>query len=153
MDSSRITRRFVHRVNASSATVFPLLCPVREHDYLEDWNAEILFSESGLAEEGCVFQTVSPDGQPSVWTITRHDERAGVIEFIIFTPSSHVSKLDIWLVAESDSVTSVTFTYTHTAIGPRGERFLEGFTERSFVAKMQAFESAINDYLTRPGAN
>ena len=41
-------------VDAPPEVVFPLLCPVREYEWLEDWTCEMVFSESGVAEEDCV---------------------------------------------------------------------------------------------------
>ena len=142
----RVTYSYVHRIQAAPDAVFPLLCPVREHDYLTDWRADILFSESGVAEEGCVFATPNPDGPPTIWTITVHDAKAGRIRFVTFTPESRVSRLDVTLEPDGDA-TTVTFTYTHTAIGPSGEAFLAEFTEERFREKMAAFEASLNRYL------
>jgi hypothetical protein len=48
-------RRFEHPCEE----VFKLACPVKEDDWLPGWRAkrEIIYSESGLAEPGCVFRT------------------------------------------------------------------------------------------------
>ena len=37
--------------------MFPLLCPVREYDYLPQWQCRIIRLDSGLIEEGGVFTT------------------------------------------------------------------------------------------------
>lgn len=62
--SPRITRHYTQRIEAPPARVFPLLCPVREADWLEGWGeiVEMVHSDSGLAEDGCVFLT-RPPGQ------------------------------------------------------------------------------------------
>jgi hypothetical protein len=39
-------------IKAPVEQVFPLLCPVRECDWLEGWNCTLLHSGSGLAEKG-----------------------------------------------------------------------------------------------------
>ena len=48
---------------AAPARVFPLLCPVREAEWLPGWHAEVLHSASGLAELGCVFRTRDEGGR------------------------------------------------------------------------------------------
>jgi len=46
------------------AAVFPMLCPVREYDYIPPWECDVVFLESGLAEDGGVFTTSFPsDGE------------------------------------------------------------------------------------------
>lgn len=148
--SSRVARSYTHHINTAPEMVFPLLCPVREAEYLSDWQAEILYSKSGLAELGCVFQTPNEGGGPSTWIITDHDAAAGRVRFAVVTPDSHASTLDITLCANADGTTAVTFTYTHTALTDRGRAFIEAFTEEAFRRKMSAFERSLNRHLAMP---
>jgi len=126
-----------------------MLCPVREHDYLENWRADVLFSESGVAEPGCVFQTPNDVGAPSTWYIAEHDPETGRILFVVFTPGSRVSRLDVTVSAKGADAAAVTLTYTHTAIAPPGRDFVAAFTEDAFTAKMTNFESKLNECLAR----
>lgn len=144
-----VTRTHVLRIRAPLDVVFLLLCPVREAEYLSDWQAEILYSESGVAEEGCVFRTPNPGGEPSIWTIRVHNEAAGLIEFVIFTPESHVSILLVELRDEAHGATDVPFTYTHTAIADRGRSFIAELTEERFRKKMTGFENSLNEFLAK----
>lgn len=145
---NRITRTYTQHINASAEKVFPLLCPVREKDYLEGWDAEILHSESGVAEQGCIFQTVGDDGSKSLWLITTHDASAGKIEFAVYTVNSHISTLRVQLRSNDDGIsTSVTFTYIHTAMSEKGIAFIQKFTPERFEQKMANFEKSLNRYL------
>jgi len=145
--SIRITRTHVHRINAARECVFPLLCPVRELEYLVDWDAAIVFSESGVAEKGCVFQTPNEGGDPTTWIITEHDAARGRIQFAMVTPGSHASTLDVTLASTADDTTAVTFTYTSTALTDHGRKFLENATEELFAQRMATFERSLNEYL------
>jgi hypothetical protein len=42
-------KEFVFEVAAPPDRVFPLLCPVRERDWLEGWEADMVYSASGVA--------------------------------------------------------------------------------------------------------
>ena len=53
--AKHITRSYEQTINADPSTVFDLLCPVKEAEWLDGWDYTLLHSESGLAEEGCVF--------------------------------------------------------------------------------------------------
>ena len=147
--ADRVTRTCGLRIRAPRDVVFPLLCPVREAEYLSDWQAEILYSKSGVAEEGCVFRTRNPGGEPSIWTIRVHDEAAGLIEFFIVTPESRVSTLVVGLRDSDHGATDVTFTYTHTAIADPDRAFIAEFTEERFLEKMPGFEKSRNEFLAK----
>ncbi len=40
---------YASHVSAPPATVFPLLCPTLEYLWLDDWDAKMIHSESGVA--------------------------------------------------------------------------------------------------------
>jgi len=63
--------------------VFPMLCPVREYEYIPRWECDLVYLDSGLAELGGVFTTQFPgDGeQKDVWVISRHEKNQS-IEFV-----------------------------------------------------------------------
>ena len=43
--------------SASPEKLFPLLCPARECDWIQGWDCELIYTDSGYAEDNCVFQT------------------------------------------------------------------------------------------------
>ncbi len=58
----RVRHGYRQAINATPDTVFPLLCPVREMDWLAGWRPHWVLSASGVAERHCVFQTPGDDG-------------------------------------------------------------------------------------------
>lgn len=145
--SSRITRSYRQTIDASPDTVFPLLCPVREAEWLEGWRYTMVFSRSGLAEEGAVFTTPGKDGEEdTVWIVTRHDAVARVVEFTRFTPGSRVCVLRIAVTGERDR-SFVDITYQYTALSEAGLAFIEGFTEESFQRAVTFWEDSMNHWL------
>ena len=40
--------------------IFPLLCPVREYEWLETWQCEMIYTKSGFTELDCIFKTSLP---------------------------------------------------------------------------------------------
>ncbi|MCZ6835684.1 MAG: hypothetical protein O7G85_07920, partial [Planctomycetota bacterium] len=133
----RVTRSYVMTIEASPEGAFVYFCPQREHEYLQDWKAQILFSESGFAEPGCIFQTNRPDDPaPTTWVIHAHDPRKLEVHFVMVTPESRVGRLSVICRPLEDQVDRchVTFTYEMTPIAAHGERFLEEvFTADSFA--------------------
>ncbi|NTU72240.1 MAG: hypothetical protein HGB10_10555 [Coriobacteriia bacterium] len=141
----RVTRTYTQRLTAAPGRVFPLLCPVREADWIEGWDPILVRSESGVAEPDCVFITAS-DGGDAVWYITRHEPTAGEVEMIKITPDVTACRLLIRLTASAEG-TDAQVTYSHTSLGPAGDEFVEGFTREHYVRFMQDWESRLNHYL------
>jgi hypothetical protein len=145
--AKRLTRRYTQTIDAPPARVFPLLCPVREAEWLDGWRYTMIHSRSGLVEEGAVFTTPG-DGEPdTVWVVTRHDAAAGVVEFLRFTPESRVCVLRIDVRPRGDGGSFVDIAYTYTAVAPAGNAFLDGFTEEAFLAAVTFWERSMNHWL------
>ena len=47
----REIKSYTMKIDALPATIFPLLCPVREYEWIEPWSCDMVFSESGVAEK------------------------------------------------------------------------------------------------------
>lgn len=141
----RATRTYVQRLVAEPERVFPLLCPVREADWIEDWDPLAVFTNSGVAEQDCVFITA---GQPNnaVWYITRLEPENGFVEMLKITPDVTACKLTIQLRAMPEG-SEAEVTYSHTSLGPRGDAFVASFTEEYYREFMREWEEQINHYL------
>ena len=65
---------YSRHIAAAPEAVFPLLCPVREVEWIEGWRAETLHAASGVAELDAVFTTAPlSDVGPEVWVCSRHE--------------------------------------------------------------------------------
>ena len=140
-------RRYVQTIQAAAQEVFPLLCPVREAEWLDGWRYTMLFSKSGVAEEGAVFSTPGDGEADTVWVVTEYDAARGVVEFTRFTPGSRVCVLRIVVTPDGPNESRVDVDYTYTSITPAGERFLEELSEEKFRAAVMFWEKSMNHWL------
>jgi len=130
-----ICRHTMH-LSALPQAVHPLLCPVREGDWIEGWQATVLRSDSGVAEDGCIFSTPGLEASDWLWIISVH--RADHIRFTIHAPGSHATLLDLWL-AEEGAGTRLDWTYDLVPLTPAGEAYVQGYAAR-FPAAMALLE-------------
>jgi hypothetical protein len=72
----RAERTYTQHLIAGPGTVFPLLCPVREADWIDGWDPLQVFTSSGHAEPDCVF-TTRAEPIDAVWYVTRYEPDAG----------------------------------------------------------------------------
>jgi hypothetical protein len=127
--------------------VFPLLCPVRERDWLDGWDCEIIYSNSGFAEKDCVFSTTSGGQETTIWHITQYDAEQYNIEFVRVTPGANVVKINIFLELRDDGNTDAFIHYQYTGLNEEQNKFIETELEDSFKLSMEWWETAINHYL------
>ena len=123
-----------------------MLCPVREADWIEDLNPDVVFSNSGIEEPDCVFLTGrSPDN--AIWYITRHEQESSFVEMTKITPNVTACRLTIQLHPWVSGSTA-TITYTHMSLGPEGDASIDAFTEDYYIRFMRDWEAQINHYLS-----
>lgn len=141
----RVSHSYTQTLVAPPEAVFPLLCPVREAEWLVDWDPLLVVSESGVAEEDCVFITPSePDN--TIWYVTDYEPAKGFIGFVRVTPGLTATRLSI-RVAPAPEGANAHITYSHTSLGVAGDAFVDGFTEAVFIDFMKLWEKRINHYL------
>ena len=143
---NRATHTYRQRLCASPAKVFPLLCPVREAEWADGWLPELVISSSGVAERDCVFITADKL-EKTIWYITRHEPERWFVEMLKILPGVTACRLEIQLSDNGDGCFA-DVTYSHTSMGAAGDEFVTKFTADAYKKSMQAWEKALNYFLT-----
>lgn len=140
----QVTVRAEMAVNHPVETIWPLLCPVREYEWIPVWECELLRSESGFNELGCVFRTEFPaEGGVDTWLTSRFDPHER-IEFVR-TNEQRVIYMTIELTTEGDG-THMVWTHHVTALNEDGESYVAQKSE-AFTAQMSMLERMLVHYL------
>ena len=146
----RVARTYTQKLIVPPREVFPLLCPVREAEWVAGWEPSFVFSESGYAEQDCVFITEGGGAEAdSVWVVSEWDPAAFRLVLIKVTPDKTVGRITIVLTANAENGTDAHITYMYTAITDSGVRFVRNYTEDFFVDFMKHWEEALNNYLAK----
>jgi hypothetical protein len=132
-------------LNSSPAKIFPLLCPKKEFDWLETWNCDIIFSESGFAELDCVFKTDFPGDVKETWIVDRY-EKDKIIQFIKFS-EPRVIRYTISLTDKNDGTTTAKWEQTITSLNNEGNLYIENYQNAEFEKKIKGLEKILNHYL------
>lgn len=148
MTGQVVVREYTQSIHATPDTVFPLLCPVREGDWLEGWSdhSRLVQSVSGVAERGCVFVTIHPGEPETVWVVTRHVPAEGIVEFCHVQAGVEVVTLEIAVTGAAGS--SVAIRYTAVPLpGADLARFERRWAQTAFDADLRWWEDSMNHYL------
>ena len=149
MNVNRSKRECVYemQLEARAEEVFPLLCPVREDDWVIDWKeiATLISSGSGVAELGAVFQTQHEGEKPVTWVVTRYEpsERIAFVRF----GEDVVAGLDI-VLAEVAGKTRATWTTTQVGTSEAGDVRVEAVTQEAYDTSHVRLELMLQHYLS-----
>jgi hypothetical protein len=127
--------------------VFPLLCPVREKDWIDGWEYDMIYSHSGLIEKNCVFSTPRQGEMDTVWHVTQYDPERYEIEFLRVTPKENVVRININLISFENDKTKAMIEYQYTALNEKQNEFINNELDEVFKKMMGWWEKSINHYL------
>ncbi|MEW6673984.1 MAG: hypothetical protein AB1427_20010 [Thermodesulfobacteriota bacterium] len=142
-----VTKEYCQTIYSSPDKVFPLLCPVREAEWLDGWRYTMIYSKSGLVEDGAVFSTPHEGEPDTVWVVTNHDPSNLRVQFARFTHQSRVCVLDIGVRVRDEGSSYVDIAYTYTGISSAGNQFIDDLTDDAFYADVKHWEDSVNHFL------
>jgi len=144
--AERIVKSYTMHLCAPPSDVFPLLCPVREYQWIEPWSCDMVFSTGGRAENNAVFTTdFETQCGTEIWVVCRY-EKDRAIEFVRVTPGLKVNRLDISLNAAENGSLSI-WTHTFTGLSEAGNQWIRNLTDETFELEKAAVEKMLNHYL------
>lgn len=131
---------------APPAAVFPLLCPQREYEWIDTWACNLIYSDSGFAEENCIFTTdrmrsLGIERETWVCAVFEPPRRIGFVR----TSEHVVIRLDIALAAEAGERTAAAIRILATGLDPEGDALVARLTPlfepmyRAVLAKLDHF--------------
>src|SRR5208337_1423375 len=115
--AKRVSHEYTQTNDAPPEKVFPLLCPVREADWVPGWQYRLIYSESGVAEHGCVFITPNEDGTETTWIVTDYDPASFCIAFAWVNPGLVAAQIRICLSKSSETPSPGHTLLGHTLLG------------------------------------
>lgn len=145
--ANRVVHEFTQINDAPPEKVFPLLCPVREAEWVPQWQYRMIYSGSGIAERGCVFITPEEDGSESIWQCTEYQPEALRIAYDWVRPGLMAAQIHIQLEARDDGKSNAHVRYSYTALSEAGNAELHRMDRAWFEGKMNSWQTAINHYL------
>ncbi|MFT3781797.1 MAG: hypothetical protein QM790_07240 [Nibricoccus sp.] len=143
--TKNITDVVIWTLPATPERIFPLLCPVREYDWIPWWRAELIHSKSGFAEENCIFRTHVGPPAGLTWVCTRFEPNQA-IDYTCFAPDKLIVRLKILLVPIANT-TQIVWTRDWLSLGAAGDAVIEQWSATEYRAIMAQHEKDMEHYL------
>ena len=151
IEGSRVIFTGLQSYSSPPEVVFPMLCPVREYDYIPPWECDVVYLESGLAEQSGVFTTHFPgDGdQKDVWVISRY-EIDRTIEFIrVSGLRTMIYRIDLQSTLTGGTI--VNWEQIITGLTEEGNQHIETLTQSDFTVMLAQMQEWLQSYLDADG--
>ncbi len=144
--SERFERKARFTLNGSAARIFPLLCPVLEYAWLPGWQCRMIYSDSGVAENNCMFSTREGVGNTTLWTCVTHEPDT-FVDYLAISRDA-VMRLSIRLKETGKSNTEVDWRMLFTVLSALGRHVVKRrFTQEKFNLMMRDRQRELNWYL------
>ena len=140
------------RINAPVDQVFPLACPYEEYKWIDGWDCDIIYSESGKVEDGCIFTEKrslpmlhDAEGGATTWYAVLHDPDDFRLHFILLTDIS-IIKYKIEMEAAGDGATLIKLDLMLTARNERGNTFIASDGRKKVSAMLMGLGHMLKHY-------
>lgn len=152
--TERVRQRFEssHVIQALPARIFPLLCPVREYEWIPGWDCRLIYTESGLAEPGAIFQTDrEADDGLDTWVISRYEPG----RLISFVRVNHLRTIhyEIRLDQINENSTKLVWSQEITALSPAGDHHVGQLKESDFARGIDKVGELLRNFLGNGSSN
>jgi hypothetical protein len=145
--SSKLTRSATILLTDRVENVFPLFGAIREKEWANGWDPDILYSNSEI-EEYMVFRTKADNEDEDYyqWVVTKYDPLNFMIEYSISATER------VWFVRvecrDCNNETLATITYTYISLSEKAHQRNRQGIEKIFFSDLADWEQLINHYLT-----
>lgn len=141
----RVVVEYEQYLDAKCEKVFPLLCPVREYEWIPQWRCDMIYSDSGAAELGCVFTTdYGADVGRETWVVFcyRPAEKTGFVR----TGKHRTTRYEVFLQPQGNG-TLIHWYQEITALDTLGDDLVAEFNQERFEALMIPLNKMLAHYL------
>jgi hypothetical protein len=131
----RATQTTEHLFHAPPEVVFKQLCPTREADWIDGWEADLIHTTSGYVEEDCIF-TTPPSNiiGPGLWVFTRLEPNE-LLELVRIIDDMVVIHFRIDLRDNGDDTCTGIWTLKFTALNEQGNAFVDSLPDEDPLLK------------------
>jgi hypothetical protein len=88
-------------IKGSPGKIFALLCPVQEYKWIDKWDCEIIYSDSGGVENNCIFiedktgPVLFESDIPTYWTVSYYDQTNYNVQFVLMSDNIAITKINV----------------------------------------------------------
>jgi hypothetical protein len=143
----RTVSPYSREIHATPHQIFPFLCPVKEYNWIDGWTCRMIYSDSGVAEDNCVFTRASPLGMgEEIWVGIRYEPEHFIVQYLLICPEAYVRRMDLSLKDSGDQTTTLCCTLTLTGLSDKGNALIRHFAGETLEVALEKLFGALEHF-------
>ena len=133
---------------------FSLACPVAELEWIENWHFDLVYSDSGVNEEHCIFYeplsgpVVMSQMKGTYWYTTLFDSKAQRFHAVLVTGDSVLGKFEFIAKEIKDGRVQARWDLEYTGLNDQGNRIMaEGNFQDRMLEMLRFLQVSLEHYL------
>lgn len=105
----------------------PLFCPAREADWIPGWDCDLIYTDSGLVEDNCIFKT-DKSSAGNIWMFIGYEVNQ-YVEFVRIEEDC-ITRARITIKDNNDGTVSATWDALQTGLTEKGNKVIDKLPEK-----------------------
>ncbi len=149
---NRVAASHAEIIKRSPGKIFPLLCPVQEYNWIDQWDCEIIFSNREGIENNCIFKeyqsgpVLFDSDVPTYWIVSTYDITNRRIQFVLMSDLVAISKIEVEVKKMGDGKSSVSWSMVITGICEEGNKHIGKSTRNKAKLYLTVLGKALKHY-------
>ena len=145
--SKRKRQEFSGTWDTTVAELFPLFCPAREADWIPGWDSDLIYTDSGLVEDNCLFKTDKSNAAgDGLWMFIGYEVNH-YVEFVRIQ-ADIISRGRVTVNDNNDGTVSATWNILYTGLTEKGNQEIDKLPEKN-PPQADALVKMIDFYLKK----
>jgi len=141
-------------IKATPDECFSLACPVEELKWIDNWQFDMIYSDSGKNEDNCIFReemsgaaVLNLPGLSAYWCTTLYDHADHRFHSLLIYGDKGVSKFEFKAGDAGDGGSTVTWRLTFTALNEEGNDIADDSLEQRMSLMLVFLGRSAKHYL------
>ena len=150
----RVSTHYNIVVAANPDNLFALACPKEELKWIDQWQYDMIFSESGKNENNCIFKekmsglfVLNAPEIDTYWYTTLYDQQSLKFHALLIYGNAAAGKLEFEVTGTEDGNSSADWHLMFTALNENGNRLADAALKERMTAKLQFLGESAKHYL------
>ncbi|RJP96367.1 MAG: hypothetical protein C4518_00180 [Desulfobacteraceae bacterium] len=152
--AARVSAQFAIRIQADPDAVFALACPKEELKWIDQWQYEMIYSDSGKNENNCIFKeklsglfVLNAPEIDTYWHTTLYDKQSRRFHALLIYGNAGTGKFELEIADSDNGASKADWQLTFTALNEQGNLLADADLKTRMTGMLQFLGESAKHYL------
>lgn len=152
--ATRVSTHFSIKIQAAADDVFALACPKEELKWIDQWQYDMIYSDSGKNENNCIFKekmsglfVLNAPDIDTYWYTTLYDRRSRRFHALLIYGNVAAGKFELEVKDSGNGNAEASWGLTFTALNEQGNRLADDTLKERMTGMLQFLGESAKHYL------